>query len=166
MRRILFAIPIIMFSTTTFAEEQCDTVQDCAQKAMQAAFHAKLALQLAVPKGAVMAFNLAGCPEGWNPFEKLNGRVIVGAGKGPDLTDRPLGKQGGAETHTLSVAEMPSHSHTYTNTFNGSILDNPHSFSAQPRYGTRGDKATLDTGGNGPHNNMQPFHTLLYCERN
>jgi microcystin-dependent protein len=39
------------------------------------------------------------------------GRMPIGAGQGPGLADRPLGGAGGAETHTLSVAELASHPH-------------------------------------------------------
>jgi len=41
----------------------------------------------------------------------LRGRVIVGAGDQPGLTPRPEGQMGGAERHTLSLDELPSHSH-------------------------------------------------------
>ena len=36
------------------------------------------------------------------------------AGNGPGLSDRRLGSKGGTETNTLSVAQLPSHSHTVT----------------------------------------------------
>lgn len=39
------------------------------------------------------------------------GRVGVGAGQGPGLTNRPLGSRFGEEEHTLTVTEMPAHSH-------------------------------------------------------
>ena len=41
----------------------------------------------------------------------LRGRVPVHAGEGPGLTKRSLGQKGGAETHVLTVHEMPSHAH-------------------------------------------------------
>ena len=41
----------------------------------------------------------------------LQGRLSMGAGAGPGLTSRTLGQRGGTESHTLSVAQMPSHSH-------------------------------------------------------
>src|SRR5262245_63039868 len=42
----------------------------------------------------------------------LRGRDIIGAGQGSGLTNRVLGASGGAETVTLTVAQMPSHNHT------------------------------------------------------
>jgi len=41
----------------------------------------------------------------------LRGRSIVGMGNGPGLSNISWGERGGAENHTLSVAQMPSHTH-------------------------------------------------------
>lgn len=42
----------------------------------------------------------------------LRGRTPIGAGDGPGLTSRRQGDIGGAEQHSLSISEMPSHTHT------------------------------------------------------
>jgi microcystin-dependent protein len=42
----------------------------------------------------------------------MRGRVNIGAGTGAGLTARTLGATGGTETHTLTTAEMPTHTHT------------------------------------------------------
>ena len=42
----------------------------------------------------------------------LRGRTLIGAGTGIGLTTRAVGATGGAENHTLSIAEMPAHNHT------------------------------------------------------
>jgi microcystin-dependent protein len=42
----------------------------------------------------------------------LQGRVPVGEGEGPGLTLRTLGEQGGEETVTLLVSEIPFHTHS------------------------------------------------------
>jgi microcystin-dependent protein len=49
----------------------------------------------------------------------LRGRAPIGRGAGPGLSNIPIGQGGGAETHTMSVAEMPSHGHDVTVTVNG-----------------------------------------------
>lgn len=45
----------------------------------------------------------------------LRGRVPVGEGQGPGLTNRTLGSRGGEEQHQLTTNELPVHTHT-TNT--------------------------------------------------
>jgi microcystin-dependent protein len=42
----------------------------------------------------------------------MRGRVAVGSGTGTGLTARALAATGGAETHTLTSAQIPSHTHT------------------------------------------------------
>lgn len=49
----------------------------------------------------------------------LRGRAAVHPGTGPGLSNIRLGQKGGAENHTLSVAQMPSHTHTATATLKG-----------------------------------------------
>ncbi|MBQ0719111.1 MAG: phage tail protein [Gammaproteobacteria bacterium] len=46
----------------------------------------------------------------------LRGRTAVHPGKGPGLTNIRLGQKGGAQTHALTPAQMPSHKHTATTT--------------------------------------------------
>lgn len=44
----------------------------------------------------------------------LRGRRPVSAGTGPGLNPHPLGSKSGSVSFTLSIAEMPAHSHTGT----------------------------------------------------
>ena len=44
----------------------------------------------------------------------LRGRTVLGVGQGAGLTARTLGDTFGAETHTLTINEMPSHNHGVT----------------------------------------------------
>ena len=41
----------------------------------------------------------------------LRGRTPIGPGAGPGLTPKSLGQRTGTETHTLTIAQMPSHIH-------------------------------------------------------
>eukprot|EP00162_Nutomonas_longa_P018276 comp25597_c0_seq1/m.61616 comp25597_c0_seq1/g.61616 ORF comp25597_c0_seq1/g.61616 comp25597_c0_seq1/m.61616 type:complete len:186 (-) comp25597_c0_seq1:465-1022(-) len=57
--------------------------------------------------------------DGVNTFNApdLRGRVPVGQGTNtttsPPLTPRTIGQKGGEEVHTVTVAEMPAHSHSF-----------------------------------------------------
>ena len=47
------------------------------------------------------------------------GRALIGAGRGPGLSDYRIGQRGGVETVTLTVNQMPSHTHTATTNVTG-----------------------------------------------
>lgn len=101
------------------------------------------------------------------------GRVLGSIGTGTGLSARTLGQNVGAETHTLTVGEMPSHahtindsghSHTYVNNVGDQNTDNAFASETaadQVDYNqTTGSSTTgitiNNTGGGGAHNNMQP----------
>lgn len=46
----------------------------------------------------------------------LRGRAVVGAGQGPGLSNYDIGQQGGIESTTLGVDQMPVHAHSVTAT--------------------------------------------------
>ncbi|MER9964968.1 hypothetical protein NKJ72_29420 [Mesorhizobium sp. M0045] len=145
----------------------CTTVLDCAQKAMEASFQAKTAIRIAVPKGAVMAFNLESCPDGWQLFQPLVGRFALGAGADVTrrLTDRKFGDSGGEEQHTLTVAESPQQEVEIAGVANQSSVDRYNAGGRNYWVITRGSEKFRTNGGGQPHNNMPPFHSLTYCER-
>lgn len=94
------------------------------------------------------------------------GRALASAGAGATLTTRVLGAYVGAETHTLTTPEMPSHTHTqnsHTHTVGQASAANPGSswregVSSDQGTGTSGSTTATNqnTGGGGAHNNMQP----------
>ena len=102
----------------------------------------------------------------------LRGRVAVGSGAGAGLTSRALASSGGDETHTLSVGEMPSHTHTSNATgdtiglmiANGiDTAEGADSSLNEPNVMTRPTALIInETGGGQAHNNMQPFLVLNY----
>lgn len=91
----------------------------------------------------------------WQPFGA--GRVVVGLDAGDTDFDTPA-ETGGSKTVTLTVAQMPSHSHTETN---NSATTGPlagwgardASTSTQVATGY----TTEATGGGEPHPNMPPY---------
>jgi microcystin-dependent protein len=70
----------------------------------------------------------------------LRGRIAVGRGDGPGLTNRPIGQKSGAENVTLATSQIPVHSHL--------LPPSPAS--------------TFNTGGGQSHTNMQPYQALTH----
>ncbi len=88
------------------------------------------------------------------------GRTILGGGSGVGLTSRAVGQKGGEETHILSIAEMPSHSHIYTAP--QSPIHNA-AGGAQPSVnGTAPGQSTSSEGSGAAHNVMGPFLVMQY----
>ena len=56
--------------SASLARAECDTVQQCAQQAVEAAKAAQVALNNSVPSGAVVAFDLNKCPSGWSEWPR------------------------------------------------------------------------------------------------
>jgi microcystin-dependent protein len=74
----------------------------------------------------------------------------------------PFLSQGGEAEHTLTESEMPSHSHTYTPPVPNIDLEDV----GAPDLAAAGIGLTTITGSSGgdqPHNNMQPYISLYYC---
>jgi microcystin-dependent protein len=99
------------------------------------------------------------------------GRVPTHVGGQSGLT---LGQVGGEQAHTLSISEIPTHVHTAqaTNTTGtqltpaGNLLaGSPNQLYHAPDNNlTALSAATLgNVGGSQPHQNMQPFLTILFC---
>lgn len=90
----------------------------------------------------------------------LRGRSPIGVGTGSGLTARTLGGTGGNETHVLSTAELPSHSHNYALTDNtGSGSD------TNPAKGNGNNPVVIgvsSTGSGNAHNNMQPWAAVKF----
>ena len=111
----------------------------------------------------------------------LRGRTIIGSGTGPSLTNRTINQSGGAETVTLTTAQIPAHNHTGNTSTDGwhthTMNNNYSSGNTSAAYDESGDgtKSSTDgagshshslyinnTGGGGAHENMQPFRVLNY----
>ncbi|MEM7582825.1 MAG: tail fiber protein [Acidobacteriota bacterium] len=107
----------------------------------------------------------------------LQGRAPMHPGRGPGLTARRLGEKVGAETVTLSEAQIPSHSHTARGATSGAAVGAPTNTSSFARSAATNrsyhDNTTSNlvdlasstlatTGGGQAHTNLQPFLTLNF----
>lgn len=89
----------------------------------------------------------------------LGGRALVGAGTGSGLTARTLGDLVGTETHALTTAQMPSHTHPPAAPATAFWVSDPAGpyAPATPAGATMNVTAlTGSTGGGASHPNMQP----------
>jgi microcystin-dependent protein len=84
----------------------------------------------------------------------LRSRSVVGAGQGSGLSLRVAGQTFGEETHQLTVAELASHTHSLQDyLLTGTAVPPPlDAIDAIPHV----VNSTGSTGGDQPHNNMQP----------
>jgi microcystin-dependent protein len=99
----------------------------------------------------------------------LRGRIPIHAGTGPGLSPRRLGSKGGGENETVTVNQLPSHTHAF------SAVNTPGTETAPPANGTLAQSVGYDlyvppgaftnmaastvsnVGGSRPHQNEMPY---------
>lgn len=87
------------------------------------------------------------------------GRTLVGVDPAQVEFDT-VEKTGGAKTHTLTIAEMPAHTH------GASLFQSGSAFSLNSSVGTSHTQGnTASVGGGGAHNNLQPYITVHFWKR-
>lgn len=92
----------------------------------------------------------------------FRGRTIIGAGTGSSLTARTRGQTMGTETHTLTEAEMPSHTHGVKYQTGVASGGGGGVSLAQDSVAGTANYATNSTGSSSAHNNMQPSGVASY----
>jgi len=133
-------------------------------------------INTAMPSGGIIIWSgaVASIPSGWylcngsNSTPDLRGKFVYGAGGA-----YAVGATGGAETHTLSEAEMPVHTHiqnSHTHSYSaGGAADTfdsgPYSYNVI-NFAARTSGATTATnqnaGSGSAHNNLPPYHALAF----
>jgi len=125
-----------------------------------------LSLASGIPAGGIIMWSgsLASIPTGWALCDGQSGRpdlrsrFIVGAGQGTGLTNYAVAATGGVESVTLTIAQMPSHSH-------GGVPQR-----ASTQTGASGgfppvNFNNINTGSAGedqPHENRPPYYALAF----
>jgi microcystin-dependent protein len=97
----------------------------------------------------------------------LQGRTPIHVGSG-----HTLGERGGEQAHTLSTAELPEHSHTFSASQANANAPTPGSnmfgtsnnmYAAATNLTAINSGTITPVGGSQAHLNMQPFLTLSFC---
>jgi microcystin-dependent protein len=124
-------------------------------------------------------FSLLGTTFGGNgqttfALPDLRGRVPMGEGQGPGLSQRVLGELSGQENVTLVNTQIPAHNHTLNAVSEagdgsepgGAYLANTGALDKE--YKTSGTVVAMNanavgtTGGSQPHDNMPPYIVLTF----
>lgn len=125
-------------------------------------------------------FSLLGTTYGGNgksnfALPDLQGAAAMQPGQGPGLSLRDLGQLGGSESVELQQSEMPSHTHTLNaqnapgDTSSPGGMAYARAIGATPYQPPAGQpqvamssQAVSVAGAGQPHNNMQPYLTLMF----
>ena len=108
----------------------------------------------AIPTGFVLC-------DGNNSTPNLSGRFVVGydASNG----DYDVNDTGGAESVTLTLNQIPSHTHSYVgHTYPGSGPEQNQSGGPEDRTSFNVNKTTGSAGSGQSHENRPPFYALCY----
>ncbi|WP_243057038.1 phage tail protein [Nocardioides sp. SR21] len=125
---------------------------------------------------ALLGINYGGDGKSTFALPDLQGRVPMHPGWGPGLSEYAVGESLGAETVTLTQAQMPAHAHLVASSnatattrvpSAGRVLAQPPApaaVHAPPGTVVWPSSDTIHpTGGDQPHNNMQPYLTFYYA---
>jgi microcystin-dependent protein len=100
----------------------------------------------------------------------LRGRTPIHVGSG-----HTLGERGGEQAHTLSIAELPEHTHVWNAVNSPATTSNPNTtfmlaesvqaflYTAPGNLQAMAPNMVGNVGGSQAHLNMQPFLTLNFC---
>ena len=120
--------------------------------------------KVAVPIGCIVIWSgsESEVPEDWNLCDGSKGT--------PDLQDKfvlcagsahSIGATGGEAEHVLTIAEMPSHTHSAVGHETPSESTEGPYFSTTPRTTKTTAPVTKSAGADQAHNNMPPYYTLM-----
>ena len=150
--------------TQTVTQQMQTTTETCTQQyqQMQQTVNNAVENAISVPVGGIIMWSGATSTipsnyhicDGTNGTPNLTNNFIVAAGD-----TYSVGATGGEATHTLTIDEMPSHSHNITTGTAG------YSSSFLPSVQQSGTYQTSSVGGSQPHNNLPPYYALYFIMR-
>ncbi|MFN8244569.1 MAG: tail fiber protein [Ferruginibacter sp.] len=91
----------------------------------------------------------------------FRGRVAVGTGQGPGLPNYTLGQMAGTPTVTLTINNMPAHTHAITGTINDTANNDNSGLGSDPTGRRLGAAGNFFTNANGDQVNMAPSNFNL-----
>lgn len=94
-------------------------------------------------------------------WERIKGKMLIGVDEDDDDFNTS-GKTGGEKEHTLTVDEMPSHTHSAKYLAGATTGTSRYIVDAS---GTGSASVNNYTGGDQAHNNMPPFYTVYIFVR-
>ncbi len=186
---IIIILLIILFITYKFYNrENFNTINDVSQEYYAGGNFGNFKINNiivsesfnVIPSGLIIAWNGSSfsVPSGWlicdgtNGTPDLRSRFIVGAGQGTGLTNYIVGEEGGNENITLSINQIPNHTHQLPldnacfenggcdarTTINFSGSANPGASSPPPNAPYN----ITNAGGGQPHENRPPYYSLFF----
>ncbi len=102
-------------------------------------------------------------------WERIENAFLLAAGDG-----HPVGERGGAETVTLTQAQMPKHTHVHNDYIQGYVnanyRDGIDTYATPTQELAGGDRQAVQggsssAGGDEPHNNMPPYLSVFVWKR-
>lgn len=118
-------------------------------------------LKLVYPVGAVYISTTSTSPAtlfGFGTWARIQDRFLLSAG-----STYSAGATGGEAEHTLTVNEMPKHSHTAKGW--AAVIDGSGSYITLGAEGASATYSTRETGDGQAHNNMPPYFTVYMWQR-
>ena len=95
----------------------------------------------------------------WEKYSQ--GRTLIGEGTGTDsnglVQTFTNGSMGGEYTHKLTIAEMPSHNHNDGTSPSVAFTPPIGTETAKVAFDANFGRPTTSTGGDGSHNNIEPY---------
>jgi microcystin-dependent protein len=170
---IVFSIGLLFFGTNAYAQQDCFLGEtkwfagNFAPRGWAFAHGQSLPISQNTALFSILGTTYGGDGRTTFHLPDLRGRILIGSGRGPGLSDRRIGRKEGVETHTLTVNQLPNHTHNFTVEKGNSVSSDPDGKllsksgkfrpeSTVKNHGTLHPHSVGHSGGNQPFRHMQP----------